>query len=35
VWYFFVTDVGFKIGKNSDVKYIVIQLHYRMPMTSK
>jgi len=26
--------VGFKVGKNTTVKYIVLQLHYRMPMTS-
>ena len=29
----FLLDVGFKVGKNSDVKYIVIQVHYRMPMS--
>jgi len=30
-----MVDVGFKVGKSSSVKYIVLQLHYRMPISGK
>ena len=30
---FCIADVGFKIGKNTNVKYIVLQVHYRTPMS--
>jgi len=33
--FLFILDVGFKVGKESSVKYIVIQLHYRTPIDCK